>query len=78
MLMYRKKALMEAHRLEEQGINVEFIAVGNKDGIICGVVKKNMSMEISGINDVPTFAEAQRIAKLAVSNFYKGTMIGCC
>ena len=65
----QKRALMEAHRLEEQGINVEFIVVGNRGRDYLRRRNKNISTALSGINDVPTFAEAQRIAKLAVDDF---------
>jgi len=65
----QKKALGEARRIEEQGINVEYIVVGNRGRDFLRRRDQNINTTLSGINDVPTFAEAQRIAKLAVDNF---------
>jgi len=65
----QKKALTEATRLSEQGINVEFIVIGNKGRDFLRRRSQKINQTLSGINDVPTFVEAQNIAKAAVDSY---------
>lgn len=62
-----KKALLEAARFGDT--EVSFIAVGRKGRDFLRRRHKKIQGEITGIRDVPTFNEAQNIAKLAVDGF---------
>lgn len=65
-----KKALVEAARFSDT--EVSFIAVGRKGRDFLRRRNKKIQGEITGIKDVPTFNEAQNIAKLAVDGFMEG------
>jgi F-type H+-transporting ATPase subunit gamma len=65
-----KKGLLEAARFSDT--EVGFIAVGRKGRDFLRRRNKKIQGEIIGIKDVPTFNEAQNIAKLAVDGFMDG------
>lgn len=65
-----KKGLLEAARFGDT--EVGFIAVGRKGRDFLRRRNKKIQGEIIGIKDVPTFNEAQNIAKLAVDGFMDG------
>lgn len=64
-----KKALLEAQRLRGEDVNVEFIVVGNKGRDFLRRRNQTINTALAGINDVPTFSEAQRIAQIAVDGY---------
>ncbi|MDD2212270.1 MAG: ATP synthase F1 subunit gamma [Clostridia bacterium] len=68
----QKLALQEASQLSEQGINVEFIPVGNKGRDFLRHRQQKIKTALAGINDVPTFSEAQQLAKLVVDSYLAG------
>lgn len=68
----QKLALEEAARFAEQEIEVDFIAVGNKGHEFLKRREQKIKTDIVGLNDVPTFSEAQRLSKLIVDSFLAG------
>jgi len=65
-----KKAVLESVRLAPAEAN--FITVGRKGRDFLKRRGKSVQGEFTGIKDIPTFIEAQHIAKLAVKMFTEG------
>ncbi|MGI6587910.1 MAG: ATP synthase F1 subunit gamma [Peptococcia bacterium] len=68
----QKAALQLATQLSPKGIDVEFITVGSKGRDFLRRRNKKVKAVFAGINDVPTFSEAQRLAKVAVNSYMEG------
>lgn len=65
-----KKAIVEGVRLAPA--EVSFIAVGRKGRDFLKRRGKEIQGEFTGIKDIPTFSEAQHVARLAVNMFNDG------
>lgn len=65
----QKLAWEEALRLADEEIPLEFIAVGNKGRDFLTHRGQKIEHDLIGLNDVPTFAEAQRVAQFVVENY---------
>lgn len=68
----QKAALQLATQLSKREITVEFITVGSKGRDFLRRRDYKIKTAITGINDVPTFSEAQRFAKIAVDSYLEG------
>jgi F-type H+-transporting ATPase subunit gamma len=68
----QKAALQLATQLSKKAITVEFITVGSKGRDFLRRRDKKIKAVFTGINDVPTFSEAQRLAQVAVNSYLEG------
>ena len=63
----QRLALEEAERYAEQGVKVDFLALGEKGRAYLKRREQEIKKVVTGINDVPTFDEAQKLARFLVN-----------